>query len=550
MSSITPLSAVLGKTRAKHLLKRASYCVTKSRIDEFSAYTVDQALSKLLEPNVKKRSQPINYETGNPWIENDAVLGTADAEFVPVKLIEGTIAWWLDEAKDDASLTSRMTYFLFSFLCVDTVLLRGNRGIFYDYLRLLENFSLGNFKSLLYQITINNLMLAYLDNGSNSVSNPNENFAREVLELFTIGKGPVAGIGDYTNFTEEDIVQAARLLTGWRISYNRATNHGGGNGGIPTGWPSVAKHDFGKKTFSNRFGNRVIEAYDTTGKSSDEKIVRMKEELIEFFDMIFDQDEAAKYICRRMYRYFVSSNITTEIENNIIAPLSVTFKANYNLKDAITQLLKSKHFYDEDDTVSGDEIIGGMIKSPLELALQTLSITQYPVPDAILESTEHYLYFYRREIVRDFLELCSQKPFDPPSVAGFPPIYEAPVYDKYWFNSTTIIPRYNLGEILLNKNTTKANFKVTQFVEDVVSNPADVESLIPELIALLFSKPVSNNRVLYFTNEILLDNGSLTPNMWTREWNNYIASGSDVGTEAALVPLFKALLWSQEYQTN
>lgn len=550
MGSLTPLVSVLGKARAKHLLKRATYHVTISRIDEFSTYTVDKALAKLLASNTKKLSQPINYETGNPWIEDDPILGTIDPEFTGIKLIEGTTAWWLDEAKNDKSLTSRMTYFLFSFLSVDTVSLRGNRGVFYDYLRLLENYALGSFKDLMFQVTINNLMLSYLDNGSNSVENPNENYAREVMELFTIGKGPVAGTGDYTNYTEEDIVQAARLLTGWRIGYNRAINHGGDNGGVPTGRPVVDRHDFGEKTFSSRFGNRVILAYDISGKTEDQKIERMKTELVEFFDMIFDQEASAKYICRRMYRYFVSGKITTEIENDIIVPLSNTLRVNYDLKDTITQLLKSKHFYDEDDAVSGDEIIGGMIKSPLELVLQTLSITEYPVPDAILESTDHYLHFYRREIVRDFLELCSQKPFDPPSVAGFPPIYEDPLYDKFWFNSTTIIPRYNLGEILLNKRATKADFKVTRFVDHNISVPGDVNILITELIELLFSKPVSNDRMMYFTNEILLDNGSLSPSMWTREWNNYQTTGSDLGTEAALVPLFKALLWSQEFQTN
>lgn len=549
MSSIDPFTSVLGKTRAKHLLRRATYNVTKSRIDEFSLYTVDQALVKLTEVHTPKNHQPINYETGRFWIEQ----AEEDIEsVVPFKLMEGTIAWWLDEAKDDPTVRSRMSFFLFSFLSVDCEFAKFNRGVFYDYLRILDRYCLGDIKEILFQLTITNLMLHYLDNNENTNVNPNENYAREVLELFTIGKGPTVGIGDYTNYTENDIVEAAKLLTGWVTNYNKrnAPNHGGDNGGIPTGKPVVNKHDFGEKKFSNRFGNRVIAAYNTSGKSKAQKENRMKEELVEFFDMIYDQEETAKYVCRRMYRYFVSGKITQEIENAIIVPLANTFRANYNLEDAITQLLKSKHFYDEDDTVSGDEIIGAMIKSPVELALQTLSITQYPVPDAVTDSTNHYLHFYRREIVRDFLQLASQKPFNPPSVAGYPPIYEAPAFDKFWFNSTTIIPRYNLGELLLNKNATKANFKVTLFVEQNVSDPRNVNVLIPELIELLFSKPVNDDRIFYFTNEILLDNGSLTPIMWAREWDTYTSTGNTTGTEGALGALFKALLWSQEYQTN
>ncbi|NIJ44085.1 uncharacterized protein (DUF1800 family) [Wenyingzhuangia heitensis] len=549
MSSIQPLESVLGKIRAKHLLKRACYNVTKSRIEEFSAYTVDQALYQLTNTHTKKLEQPINYETGNPWIDE----AEADADsVVAYKLMEGTIAWWLDEAKEDKTVRSRMAYFLFSFLSIDSDVAKFNRGVFYDYLRLLDRYCLGDIKELLYQITITNLMLHYLDNNENTKTNPNENYAREVLELFTIGKGPVAGIGDYTHYTEDDIVTAARLLTGWVTNYNKrdVTNHGGDNGGIPTGKPVSNKHDFTEKKFSTRFGNRVIAAYDTNGKTNAQKEARMKEELVEFFDMIFDQEETAKYICRRMYRYFVSGKITTEIENDIIIPLANTFRVNYNLIEPITQLLKSKHFYDEDDAEIGDEIIGGMIKSPLELALQTLTLVNYPVPDPVSESEFHYLFFYQRELVRDFLQLSSQKPFSPPSVAGFPAMYEAPVYDKFWFNSTTIIPRYNLGQLLLNKNQTKVDFKVTRFVEENISNPSDVTVLIPELITLLFSKAVNNDRINYFTNEILLDNGSLSAGMWTREWNNYMSTGNDLGTEGALVPLFKALLWSQEYQTN
>lgn len=549
MNTIPPLVSVLGKIKAKHLLKRATYNVTKSRIEEFSGYTVDQALSKLTEINVKNLSQPINYETGGNWIDETE----ADSESViPVKLMDGTTAWWLDEARRDKTLRSRMSYFLFSFLSIDAKVAQFNRGVFYDYLRILDRYSLGDMKEILYQITINNLMLSYLDNNENTNVNPNENYAREVLELFTIGKGPTVGIGDYTNYTEDDIVEAAKLLTGWTTNYNKrnVVNHGGNNGGIHTGKPIVGRHDFGEKNFSNRFGNRKIAAYNTNRKSKAQKEARMKEELREFFDMIFDQEETAKYLCRRMYRYFVSGKITAEIENDIIVPLANTFRTNYNLEEAISQLLKSKHFYDEDDTIKGDEIIGGMIKSPVELVLQTLALVDYPVPDPESESRNHYLFFYRREIMTDLMQLSSQKPFDPPSVAGFPAIYEAPGYDKFWFNSTTIIPRYNMGQILLNKNTIKADFRVTRFVEDNISAPENVNKLIPELIELFFSKPVNINRQIYFTNEILLDGGSLTPIMWAREWNIYKTTGSDIGTEDALRALFRALLWSQEFQTN
>ena len=84
-------------------------------------------------------------------------------------------------------------------------------------------------------MTKNNVMLSYLNNDENTKSNPNENFAREVLELFTIGKGAQAGVGDYTNYTETDVEEAARVLTGWTFDKrNRGLYmNGEANGNIP-----------------------------------------------------------------------------------------------------------------------------------------------------------------------------------------------------------------------------------------------------------------------------------------------------------------------------
>ena len=120
---------------------------------------------------------------------------------------------------------------------------------------------------------------------------------------------------------------------------------------------------------------------------------------------------------RKLYRFFVSRTISSEVENHIIGPLSETFRLNYNLAEAISQLLKSKHFYDADDGDSTDEIIGGMIKTPMDLVLQTLSITNYPVPDAIEQGEFHYKNFYYFQIMNKILVASGQDIFRPPSVA-------------------------------------------------------------------------------------------------------------------------------------
>ena len=104
-------------------------------------------------------------------------------------------------------------------------MVRVRQFIFYDYLRLLNFYALGNIKTFAKKITLDNAMLRYLDNTENNATNPNENYAREFLELFTILKGPQVSDENYTNYTEIDIQQAAKVFTGFkkkeRQIYNR-----------------------------------------------------------------------------------------------------------------------------------------------------------------------------------------------------------------------------------------------------------------------------------------------------------------------------------------
>ncbi|MFC2126941.1 DUF1800 family protein [Bacteroidota bacterium] len=559
MASLSQYSGSLGKRLAKHLLRRATYNITKSRIEEFSNYTIDEAIAKLATIPAKNLNQPIHYVNGGltqptPWIDDDPIYGTVNTDNGSGngKLRNFVVSWWLDEAKRDTSYRSKMTYFLFTDFTAASTSINGQFGAFYDYIRLLEFFCLGDWKEFIFQVTKNNSMLSYLNNNQNTNTKPNENYAREVLELFTIGKGAQAAAGDYTNYTEKDVEEAAKTLTGWTYAYNNRykTTNGAEFGNIPCGYANIRKHDFGKKEFSHRFNNYVIEAWDTSGKTTAQKEARMEAELKEFISMVVGMEETAKYICRKLYRYFVSRNITSEIENDIITPLAETFRTNFNLQETINKLLKSQHFYDMDDSDNSDEIIGGLIKSPLDLILQTLSISNYPVPDPITDGKSHYQNFYYWQIILTILAPAGQEPFVPPSVAGFPPTYESPDFDKFWFNSSTIIARYNMADVLLNASRTKTTFHVTTFVEENVSNPNDPTVIVTELTDLLFPNSISSDRLNYLVNDILLDNNSTTPQMWSDEWNLYKNTGNKSGVESVLIPLFRALTWSQEYQNN
>jgi len=174
------------------------------------------------------------------------------------------------------------------------------------------------------------------------------------LELFTLGKEPQI-------YTEGDVKEAARVLTGF-IYRQREAQFIDPDTGLYAGMAHFPYHDIGDKTFSAAFNDTVI-----TGANSKEDMYR---ELDDFLDMIFNQLETAKHICRKLYRHFVHADINDEIENDIIIPLASTFKNNnYELAPVLERLLKSQHFYNEDDYGNNIKIIGGMIKSPLLIVI-------------------------------------------------------------------------------------------------------------------------------------------------------------------------------------
>ncbi|MFL2584967.1 MAG: DUF1800 family protein, partial [Flavobacteriaceae bacterium] len=121
MASLAPFEGALGSRLAKHLLRRATFNISQQRIDEFELYTVDQALTALLTPSQKNLNQPIHYVNGaltqpTPWINDDPDYGDANENNDSGAQRQNNFldGWWMDEARRDTSLRSKMTYFLFT----------------------------------------------------------------------------------------------------------------------------------------------------------------------------------------------------------------------------------------------------------------------------------------------------------------------------------------------------------------------------------------------------------------------------------------------------
>ncbi|MEM9921690.1 MAG: DUF1800 family protein [Bacteroidota bacterium] len=541
MASLTPKSGTLGRRLAAHLLRRTTFAHNKDRIDQLAQKTADQAVDEIVVLRNPSIPEPIDPETGQGWINT----GTAPRSSTG-RLRLYTRIWWMHEAMLDNSIGFKMVFFLHTNFVVSSNAQAAERV--FDHLELLRFYRLGNFRQLAEKIVRDEVMLRYLDNTLNNRNNPNENFAREYLELFTIGKGEQIGPDNYTNYTEEDIRQAARLLTGFKTSRNRGDNIDPDTN-LPMGRLQFSQHDRDDKTFSDAFQNRTI-----TGAQATED---MPAELTAFVDMIFEQNETARAIVRKLYRYFVSRKITTEIESDIIEPLATTFRdGNYELEPVLKQLLKSVHFYDEDDSDNSDEIIGGLIKSPLELMQGAMGYFNVQVPDPVQSPNDHYVNFYLRSVVNVYLRQSDFSVLAPAVVAGYPAYYQAPEFNRNWFNGSTIIARYSLPEMLLTGRRVLAGgnlgggvrLDIVEYINTPgnVSNPYIASILVNELLADLLPEMPDADRVDYFLNNIFLD--QLPAGDWSYEWDNYVRTSDDSEVRIPLQNLIQAIMYSPEYQ--
>lgn len=550
MASLAPYQGTLGKKRAAHLLRRTSYRYTKQHIDQLAAMNVDQAVNDLLVLNPLELDQPLYDNPDTPAVEQTTWLlppGTPYDTALEFPYRQRVIGWWLNEALEDAGIGHRMAFFFHQYLA--TGILTINHATFFDYLTLLRWGCLGNFKKLVTKMVTDNTMLIYLNGHQNSKNSPNENFAREFFELFTIGKGPQIAPGDYTHYTEDDIVQAARVFTGWRTQTNRTTLDP--ETGIPRGLAVLSRHDTGTKTFSDKFQHTVIPGGTST--------TAMYTEMDTLINLVFAQPETARNFARRVYRYFVHTNITAEIEQDIIEPLADTLRTNnYEIVPMMRKLLKSQHFFDMDDSQSGDEIIGGLIRSPLEQALQSITFFGIPIPSPFTENNKHYATFYYSGVYERMLGLANLSLFSPPDVAGYTAYHQEPDYTRHWFSSTSIIARYKLPQMLLTGKRViggSANssigiiFNVVPWVKTsgITLDPSNPYQLVKDLLDYLLPVEIDDERFNYFYEEVFLN--GLPPSDWTYEWNDYLATNNQTEVKIALERLIHHIMYSQEFQT-
>lgn len=364
------------------------------------------------------------------------------------------------------------------------------------------------------------MMLRYLNGYLNVASAPDENYARELMELFTLGKGPGS------QYTENDVKEAAKILTGWQI-----------NGNTYTAVFTSNRHSSVNKTFSSFFNNTVITG--RTGASAGQL------ELTDLLNMIFATQEAAKYIVRRFYRFFVYYAIDSNTEANVITPLADIFRSNnYDIKPVLSALFKSEHFFD----VLNQNCY---IKSPADHIIGSLREMNTVFPVLTDWDTNYGMWnFFYSSMANTGLTL-----HDPPNVSGLPAYYQEPLFHEIWINSDSLPKRNQFTDTMSNNGFTRNNIRVVfNFVTYVqqFSNPGNPNDLIDDALKFIFRNQLSYESKKTIKTQILLSNQQWDY-YWTNAWAAYISNPTTANFNIVnnrLKSLFQYFFNLAEYQLS
>ena len=353
--------------RAAHLLERAGFGGTPADIDLLASMSPSEAVRSLVyfDPTANSRLHPFDHSgIHDPGLEpfppsrpatTDLAKETGEALGIKVKptgnrrlqpvvnkffywlrasvLETNRVAyWWANRMVDSNNpLQEKMALFWHGHYAVNESKVRDYRKLLIE-IELFQEMGTGNFRDLMVAVAQDPAMLSFLDAGVNVKGAPNENFAREIMELFTMGVG---------NYSERDIREAARAFTGWNYADLEFVIN-------------EDEHDNGVKQFLGRSGNL---------------------DGVEVIDIIMEQPVTAEYIAGKIYRFFVRDDLSPELQNELG---NVFRDSNYEVAPLLETIFQSKDFYSAAS-------VGTHIKSPIELAVSTyvkLGLEDVPgVPD-------------------------------------------------------------------------------------------------------------------------------------------------------------------------
>lgn len=535
-SGLAPYTGQWTEWEVLHLIRRTNFGWKKSFADTLLAMDAAAAVDRILQIDTNPPAPPVNwYQNSNStsadenglaygadWT-NDPFNSTTIGQTTDSYRVQGLRRWLFGLVlNNDNTIREKMTWFWYHFIPVDFDSVRNSpyayantnsARILYRYMKLLRDNAVGNYKTLMRAIAVEPAMMFYLNNQANSSTAPDENFARELMELFTLGKDPAS------QYTQNDVVAAAKVLTGWRVQNLNTTN-------VVTNFVAPS-HSTANKQFSSFFNNTLIN-YQSGANGANE--------LDALLNMIFSKDQVvAQYICRRLYRYFVYYDIDANIEANVIAPLAQTFISNnWNILPVLKQLFKSEHFFDMANR-------GVYIKSPFDLLAGTLNMFNVNTTGTNIQNQYNIWSNFN-----DFIGLSiEQRMGTMPNVSGWNAYYQTPSYHEYWINSNSVQKRFKfIGDLFAgySQNGTIIKIDTIAFAQQFGSTiVADPDLLVTACIKYLLPIDLSQTQKDSIKTSSLLG-GQISNHYWPDAYNDYLAHPTDSTKKGIVDTRLKTLL--------
>lgn len=491
--SLSPYTGTWSSAEAAHLLRRTMFGATFQQIQWATSSGLDTVVSQLL--TVPAVNPPVSYlpqenivSFGQTWV-NAVYPSVAGTQINDAR--RGSLYGWSMERCNNPviSIREKMCLFWNNHFAVEETY---DARAVYNLHELYRSYCLGNFRELVKAVTTDVNMLYFLNGSNNDQQSPNENYSRELLELFTVGKGPQIAPGNYTNYTESDIAAGAKILSGWKITGLLSETLTS-----PIAYFSPSAHDLSDKQLSAAFSDMIIAENGA-------------QEYADYIDVIFSAPNAGKHICRKLYRWFVHSEITDEIEQTVIAEMTALLEANdFVIYPVLEALLKSEHFY-------AGAFRGAMIRNPLEYTFLLLNATETAPQYDLTTNMEFYVRMYY------FSSALGMQFYTPPNVGGWPAYYQAPSWYRLWAVPTRMKYRREFVEhlalepgSLINGNYIRLN--LLGYLNGL-SDPSNAQQVVDDTVLVFCPNGMETARKNQLKSQ--LTNG-LPDFEWTTEYTAY-----------------------------
>ncbi|MAM65430.1 MAG: hypothetical protein CL702_03495 [Chloroflexi bacterium] len=452
-----------GLAQMAHLMRRAGFGATREELDRYVAMGYEATVEELIDP-------PQDMPAGNMALLLRYMPGCLLPGGVPQP---GQYNWMFNMITTKRPLEEKVALFWHQ------VFATGNSKIdncdqMLEQLVMFRKFGMGNYREMLVELSKNPAMLYWLDNNENHRDAVNENWGRELLELFSMG---------VSNYTEVDVREASRAFTGWTIAAKLPRQP---FGRFPWAFEYLAEdHDDGEKTFLGHTG-------DLNGD--------------DIIDIIAKEPATARFICRHLYNFFVADEVQVPAwtiqdardEDALEMMINAFEESGYEIKAVLRTMFNSDFFKNARYS---------KIKSPAEVVASTLKMVgsyQTPeptIPDIGPEST-----------------YMGQSLLDPPSVEGW-------YTGQEWINSGSLLARINfVADRVANTSLPGISAIIGHIKSDGVNSPEELVEASLEHMGFL--------EVGDETMSQLLDHAKAEGNM---NWNDEAAAGTRVGEMLALV---------------